>query len=361
MTVGRFVAKRRLGRSGRRSTSPRTNELAVRRPASFQLSLPGYRRHDVLSRLSGNPLRVGIGGILWAAAMLLPCSPAYAQELEPRRWSHLPTGYNFANLTYAHTKGDIDVDPTLGIEDAKFELNTVVASYIRSFELIGTSARIEVRQAWQDGRWEGVVNGVPASVERDGLADTFVRLAVNLAGAPPLSGRAYGAYRAAHPVQTIVGAAITVQVPTGEYLDDKLINLGNNRFTIRPQLGVQHVHRNWTFEVTGTAWFYTDNKSFFGDNRLEQDPLYTLDGTAIYTFKSGIWASVSGGIGVGGQTATNGRANDDRKKDTSWAISAGFPLSRALGIKVSYIDSDRWNFVGNELRTLSVGLSASWQ
>jgi hypothetical protein len=37
-----------------------------------------------------------------------------------------------------------------------------------------------------------------------------------------------------------------VQLPTGEYFDDRLINLGTNRFMFRPQIGVQHQRRNWT-------------------------------------------------------------------------------------------------------------------
>lgn len=292
---------------------------------------------------------------------MLLSSPAFAQELEPRRWSHLPIGQNYASLNYAHTKGDIAFDPVLGIEDAVVDLDTVLVGYVRSFELFGKSARIEVRQAWHHGQWSGLVNGVPTTIERDGLADTIGRFAVDLVGAPPLSGKAYGTYRAAHPVETIVGAALVVQIPTGEHFDDKAINLGNNRFMIRPQLGVQHRRRNWTFEATGMAWIYTDNSSFFNGNRLTQDPLYTLDGTLIYTFKSGIWASASAGIGLGGQTAVNGVDNDDRREDVGWAIGAGFPISRSLGVRIGYTDFDRWKFVGNNSQTLSIGLSASWQ
>jgi hypothetical protein len=292
--------------------------------------------------------------------MLFPISAVVAQELEPRRWSHLPTEQNFVSVIYAHTNGDIAFDPTLGIENATVELDTAVVGYVRSFELIGKSARVEVRQAWQNGRWDGLVNDVPTSVQRTGLADTIVRLAINIVGAPPLAGKAFGDYRAASETETIVGAAVAVQVPTGKYFDDKLINLGSNRFTIRPQLGLQHRRRNWTFEVTGMAWIYTDNDSFLIDNRLAQDPLYTLDGTVIRTFRSGVWASLSAGIGVGGQTEVNGLANDDRKADTSWAIGAGFPLSRSLGVRANFANFDRWNFVGNDSRTLSVGLSVSW-
>jgi hypothetical protein len=72
---------------------------------------------------------------------------------------------------------------------------------------------------------------------------------VNLVGAPPLAGKAYADYRAATHVETIVGAALSVRLPTGQYLEDKLINLGSNRFTFSPQVGVHRQYYNWSFEA----------------------------------------------------------------------------------------------------------------
>jgi len=43
-------------------------------------------------------------------------------------------------------------------------------------------------------------------------------------------------YRAKADVETVVGTALMVHLPAGDYMDDKLINLGTNRFTFRPQL-----------------------------------------------------------------------------------------------------------------------------
>lgn len=270
-------------------------------------------------------------------------------------------GQNFATVTYARTTADISVDPEIGIEDAEMKLDTVMAAYVRTFKLFDKSARIEIRQGWQHGKWDGLVNGVPTSVERNGFGDTIARLAVNLAGGPPLSPQEFGKYRATHQVDTVVGAAVSVHLPTGEYFEDKLINLGNNRFLIRPQLGVQHRRRNWTFEATGMLWLYTDNDDFFNGNKLERDPFLTLDGTAIYTFKSGIWASASAGIGVGGETIINGVANGDDRRDFAWAVSAGMPLSRTMGVRVGYFRSNRWRFIGNDSRMLSIGLQASFR
>ncbi len=77
-----------------------------------------------------------------------------------------------------------------------------------------------------------MLNGVPASTDRDGWADSVRRFAVNLFGAPPLAGQEFLDYRKnVATCETIVGAGLVIQLPTGEYLEDKLINLGSNRYT----------------------------------------------------------------------------------------------------------------------------------
>jgi hypothetical protein len=183
---------------------------------------------------------------------------------------------------------------------------------------------------------------------------------VNLLGAPPLAGSEYAAYRAATQVETIVGVALGVQIPTGEYLEDKLINLGTNRYTFRPQVGVQHQHYNWTFEITGMAVIYTENTSFFDGNKLEQDPFYTIDGSVEYRFESGIWASASAGVGIGGRSTVNGIEKDDQKENYGWAVSVGFPVMRSVGFKATYLETDHWAEVGVASQTVIIGLVGSW-
>ena len=286
--------------------------------------------------------------------------PALAQELEIRRWNHLPIDRNFVTVNYGRTDGDIAFDPVLRIQGAVVEMDTWLLGYIRTFELFDKTARIEIRQAWQAGNWSGILDGKPTTISRDGLADTFARFAVNLVGAPPLTGKDFTNYRSATDVETIVGAALGVQVPTGEYMKDKLINLGTNRFTFRPQIGIHQQYYSWSFEVTGMAWIYTENSSFFNGNQLEQDPYYTIDGSIEYSFKSGVWASVGAGLGVGGRSILNGVKKDDRREDFGWSVSAGFPVTPSLGLKATYLEADHWAEVGTVSRTISVGLVGTW-
>ena len=302
------------------------------------------------------PRRITIALVL----VLLVALPATAQELDPRRWSHLPTGINIAGGGYAYTDAKIGVDPVLQLENVELEMNTSVAKYIRTFELFDKSARIDLTQTYRDGQWTGVLNGAPASTKRGGLSDTVVRLAINLIGAPPLEGKEYAAYRAQTDVETIVGVGLAVRLPTGEYMDDKLINLGTNRYTFRPQLGVVHTRGKWSIELTGAVWIFTDNDEFFNGSKLENDPLYILHGHLIHTFRPGFWMGASAGYDFGGKSTLDGVEKDDRKGNLSWALSLGFPITPKLGVKVAYIQTRTQEPVGKDTDTIIVGFSTFW-
>ena len=287
-------------------------------------------------------------------------SPLAAQELDPRRWSHLPINTNFFGGAYAYTEGDISFDPALLIEDAEVRLDTVAFAYIRTFSLYGKTARLDVVQAWRDARWSGKLDGVKTTVNRQGLADTRLRFSVNLFGAPPLSGKDYARYRAATEVETIVGVALNVDLPTGQYKKDKLLNIGNNRFTVSPQLGVVHKRGNWTFEGTTTVDFYTDNNSFFNGKKREQDPFFTMQAHAIYDLSPGSWVSASLGYGNGGRSTIDGVRKNDKKEFVAWALSAGYPITKRLSLKAAYIGTRRQRDSGLESDTFTIGFSTFW-
>src|SRR5210317_1553165 len=104
---------------------------------------------------------------VWAALLNL----AAAQELEPRRWSHVPIDTNFIGVGYVYTSGDIFFDPVLRIEDATASINTVSATYLRSFDWSGKTARLDIRVPYQKAVWKGLLDGSPAKAVREGMDD----------------------------------------------------------------------------------------------------------------------------------------------------------------------------------------------
>ncbi len=267
---------------------------------------------------------------------------------------------NFGGFAFAHTVADISFDPTLLLENVAMTLDTCAVKYIRTFELIEKSSRIDITQGYQKGEWKGLLDGVPASTSRNGLSDTFVRVAMNLYGAPPLRGKEFGAYQSNVNNKTIVGAALTVRMPTGNYQKDKLLNLGQNRFAFRPQFGIMHTSRNWTTELTGEVAFYTKNDEFFNGNTLDQKPLYIVQYHLIHTFKPGQWVSISAGYDYGGENRLNGVDKDDTKQNIGWKLSYAHPINRYLGLKVTYLGTRTQESTGSDTDTLAVNISFAW-
>ena len=270
--------------------------------------------------------------------LLLCCSSVlWAVDMEPRRWSHLPVDSNIFGAAAVHSNGDISFDPVLKIEEGEFEADTVITSYLRTFNLLGKSARLDFRLPYQRIEWKGLLDGEARKVNREGLGDPLIRLSVNFLGAPALKGEAFRSYHATHKTNTVMGAALGIVVPLGQYKKDKLLNIGENRYIIRPQLGFVQSWDSWSYEITGTVNFYTDNNDFWGGKKREQKPLSSLQTHVVHTFKNRIWGSVSAAYDWGGETKINGDDKDDKRENAFFAISAGLPVTRTSAIKFVYV------------------------
>lgn len=290
------------------------------------------------------------------ASLLLFSRFAMAQELEPRRWSHLPVGANFAGFGYSYTDTDIFLDPALQIENATGEIHTSIFSFVRVLDVFGKSGRIDLLVPYSIGRWEGLLEGQPASTRRSGFNDPRFRFAVNLLGSPAQRGAEFRQFK----VNTIVGVGVEITAPLGEYQEDKLINLGGNRWIIRPHVGVVHNWDRWAAEGTASAWFYTDNDDFFGDTTLENDLLFSFQGHLIYTFRPGLWASLSAAYGGGAGSTINGVDARDRTAKLLLAASFGFPISRRQGFKIAYMHGETTKDTGNDYDRIILAYSMMW-
>lgn len=283
-----------------------------------------------------------------------------AQDLEPRRWSHLPVGLNVLGVATGWTDGDILFDPVLRIEDTTFELFVTGVGYVRAFDVFGKTGRLDATLPYAMGRWEGLVDGEPTVVRRHGFADPRLRFSINLYGAPALKGGEFAAFRRDNPVNTTVGAAVTVIMPFGEYSSEQLVNLGTNRWIVRPQVGVLHQRGNWQFEVTGSVFLYETNHEFWKGSVREQDPLWFVQGHLIRSFKAGWWVSLSSGFAHGGRSYVNGDRKSDDRRSRYLALSLGMPVGANQSLKISYLASDTHIAVGNNIDALLLGWSMNW-
>ena len=167
-------------------------------------------------------------------AFVLGVTDAKAQDAEPRSYSNTPVGLNFLIAGYVYAEGKMAFDPNLSIADAKFHSSTGLLAYVRSFDFAGQSAKFDVIVPTSSFAAQGFVNGQARERQMSGLGDPRFRVSINLLGAPALSAKEFRSYHQ----DLVVGVSFQVSAPLGQYDDSKLLNLGNNRWSFKPELGI---------------------------------------------------------------------------------------------------------------------------
>jgi hypothetical protein len=233
--------------------------------------------------------------------LLLVSSRGFSQELEPRSLTNVPVGTNFAILGYGFAKGNVLFDPAMPLEDVNAKMHAVVGAYVRSFNFFGMGAKASVVLPFASGGWEGFYQGSDTTTARNGFGDMSFGVSFNFIGSPALEKDRFSDYLQ----KTLAGFSMRVVAPTGQYFDERLINLGSNRWAIRPQLGVSHKIKTWYIEYALNTWLYTSNDAFWDGNKLEQKPIGTLKLDVIKTFNKGIWTALGAGYAFGGRVTVN--------------------------------------------------------
>ncbi len=253
--------------------------------------------------------------------------------------------------------GDVAFKPTLQIEDAQTQIHTLGASYVVPFKFFGKLARFDANLPYRDGRWEGLLQGNPASTERSGFADPRLRFSLNVAGTPAMDAAAMRKHFAAKPTNTQVGLALGVTLPLGQYDSARLINLGQNRYVFQPQVGAVHSRGPWSYELTASAFIFGDNTDFYNGSTFSQETLFGLQVHIIRRLQQRAWVSASFGQGLGGESAVDQVTSVKDVENRAYALSFGFPLAKNQSVKMAYIRSETHRFTGADLNTLAISWS----
>lgn len=260
------------------------------------------------------------------------CFTASAQDLEPRAYSNLPKGMNVLALAYGLANGNIISDPGAPISGLKITTNNLGAGYVHTFGLLNKLARVQVIVPFVAMTGSLKVYGKDTSGARTGFGDSRIRLGINLLGSPALDVSEYRQWQE----KTILGVSLVTQVPTGLYYQDKLINIGKNRWGFKPEVGVSRRFKHFFTEGFVGVWFYTNNTHYLDSNNLKQQPVFSIQAHGGYYFKNQIWVGVNANYFNGGKTSVNGTDSGDLL-DT-WRVGAigSVPFLKHHSLKVQF-------------------------
>jgi hypothetical protein len=272
-------------------------------------------------------MRPRCSSVLLAVALLAPA--AHAQDLEPRAYTNLPIGLNFVLAGYAHSEGGLATDPTLPVDDAHLRIHTALFAYARSLDLWGHSGKFDVILPWSSLAGSALVAGEPRERDVSGLGDARLRLSLNFYGAPALSPADFAKYRP----DLVAGASVQVTVPVGQYDGTRLINLGTNRWSIKPDVGFSQKLGTFMVDLTAGVTFFGRNDDYYGGHSLDQAPVWSTQVHLSDDFGGGVWAALGVTYYGGGHTTVDGLAKDDAFGNSRVGLTLSVPIDRRTSVK----------------------------
>jgi hypothetical protein len=139
----------------------------------------------------------------------------------------------------------------------------------------------------------------------------------------------------------------------------KVINLSNNRWSFKPELGISKALGPWTLELQPGLFLFTDNADFFFGRTLSQAPIYAVQGHILYNFQSGVWVSLDGTFFTGGRTTINAVESNNEQTSTRAGVTLALPVDRHNSLKL-YASTGITTRTGSEFKTMGIAWQYRW-
>jgi len=270
-----------------------------------------------------------IAAAILCAIALCPSS-LRAQSLEPRAYSNTPVGLNFLLVGFVYSEGEVGFDPAVPITGAHLHTDTEVVGFSHTLDVLGDSAKFDVVMPYVFLSGSALDAGAPRTRDISGAGDPILKVAVNFFGAPAMSMKEFRDYHQ----DLIVGASLKVTAPFSQYADTKLVNIGTNRWSFKPELGISKALDPWTLDLYTGVTFYTENTDFRNGGTVQQDPLYSAQAHVMRSLTHGIWLALDGTFYWGGRTTVNGMSTATYQANSRFGTTLAMPISRSMSIKL---------------------------
>ena len=234
--------------------------------------------------------------------------------------------------------------------NADVEASIFIANYVRHMTLFNRPSSLAVNLAGGDINVDvntkalsqfippGVTPGNSFSQSSTGFADPSAQLVVNLFGTPPL--KANFDLLDYEPTCTL-DAAVMLAFPIGEYDDDKLVNLGLNRwfgriaFPFKYHFGVFTRGYMKSLELIPSVWLFAENDDFLGQ-KLENDPMWQFEAHLTNDFTPSFFGSLDLLYRSGFQSEIDGVEVGDDLDIGNIGVTLNYQVTDNLAIRTSF-------------------------
>lgn len=294
-------------------------------------------------------------GAFTAATLALMPGIGFADNA--RDWQNSPTDLNMVFGYYNRVDTNTPIDTTLPINGLSLDADLYLFRYARSFGIDGRNSAIQFIQPYADVSASFDNAQFFSGTKRNGgMGDTQIVFAHNIFGGPALTAEEFASWKP----ETFLTGALWVTMPTGDYDKDRIINIGSNRWVFKPELGFgTPIGPTW-LEINTYVSMFGANKDYHGDSKLEQKPLYAIEGHYSYTINRALWVSLDATYNRGGESKIDGDWQDNKQENGLLGASLGFMLSPQFGGLIAYNDTVSERTGSPDVNTWTFRLQYVW-
>ncbi len=285
---------------------------------------------------------------IFVSALMLPVSAL--AENDPRDSLPGVGGVSAFVLYTRHYNGNDFYQNDNNLDDnADFDFNLTMARLIHFFDL-GNDwiLELDVLQPFGEIDFESVKLGIDSN--SNGIGDTVFVGHINTPWLIDRETMKYG-----------MSCGFYLTTPTGEYDNDKAVNIGANRWAYKFEATpvIWKVDR-MVLEVTGEVQFYGDNDDYLTTSvDQEKDPLYATQVHLSYDITDSFWVGISHYFYSGGETEVYGKDQDDEEKTQAIRFTGALGLSSNVVLLLQYqTETERENGVKQDF--LGARLAYFW-
>jgi hypothetical protein len=156
-----------------------------------------------------------------------------------------------------------------------------------------------------------------------------------------------------------MGASFSVSAPFGQYDSSRLINLGTNRWSYKPELGLARPIRSWVLELAAGVTFFADNVDYYGGQVRKQDPLGSYQAHAVYNLSPRSWIAADFTFYSGGASTIGDQAKDDRQGNTRGGLTLSVPCGNQQSLRLAWANGVSTR-IGTKFQTFNLGWQYRW-
>jgi len=297
-----------------------------------------------------------LAGIAAAAFLLSIGRLAYAVDDGARAYWKGRDGSNVVSFQYLNLSIDASEAQQFAPDqyiypNADVDANVIFGSWIHHMTLFNRASLIAVNIAGGNADLDvntslippsflptGIAPGASFSQSASGFADPSIQLDVNLIGTERLKSTVdLVNYEPTFTLDT----AVLLALPIGQYDDDKLVNMGLNRWfgrvaiPMKYHLGAFSPGYRSSIELIPSVWLFDKNDDFVGRD-LENDPLWQIEAHFTHDFTRTFFGSLDLLYRGGFQSEIDGVEVGDDLDIGNLGFTLSFQVTDNVTIHTSY-------------------------